>query len=144
MDDQLYCIELGCRSRGDHDVLHLGVSAKDGRSFTLYDGPAEMSEVRAWVKGLIFHQEDEFPFSLCGDESLSSAVQRMYDALDADSDGKCFDTLYNYRLIHDLSLNNRGVKTPIIIVGRRSGRMTISTGTKSFEVKDLTELGLSA
>jgi hypothetical protein len=137
MIPELYSLELGWQSLADYHLMELRVRAENGWVAAIYSGPVDKHGISAWFGELIRHQEDEFPFEIHDDESLSSAVMRLYDELDPDADGRAFDVLYNYRCVHDISLGNRGVETPIIIIGKRLGRLTVSKGGVSFDLESL-------
>jgi hypothetical protein len=132
MIHQLYNLELKYQNAGDYCVIRLGGTANDGRSFLIHTGPVDINETREWLKELIKHQDEEFPFELRDEEPLSSAVIRLYDEMNPEADYDSFELLYKYRCIHDFSLCNRGIDTPIIIVGKRRGRLTISKGGEGY------------
>ncbi len=85
-------------------------------------------------------QDELFPFTLRYNESISSAIRRLYDELDADADELSFEKLYNYRCIHDMSLGNRGVNVPSLYFGKIDGFWTLSGEGIQYYLNDLAQL----
>jgi hypothetical protein len=121
----------------EYDVLTLQVKLDDGSEIVFFSGPIDKKKIADWIDNLLEHQDDEFPFDLKSNESLSSAVKRLYDELDPEINEDDFEKLYEYRSIHDLSLGNRGVDTPNIIIGNRKGQLTISKDDRNYQIGDL-------
>lgn len=120
----------------EYDVITLQVKLNNFSEILIFSGPIDRDMMRDWVGILVEHQDDEFPFEIKNEESLASAVKRLYNELDPEINEDDFEKLYNYRCIHDLSLGNRGIETPKIIIGKKKGRLTISKGNKSYQIND--------
>lgn len=134
--DSVHTLMATYQKRNEYAIFTLKIKLPIDNEETLFSGPVDLDQITEWVGLLLDHQEDEFPFNIADNESLASAINRLYEELDPFVDEDSFEQLYNYRCIHDLSFGNRGVEMSSIILGKRHGQLTISKDCMNFNIKD--------